>query len=343
MELSERKRKILKAIIDGYIETGEPIGSSTIVRNYLKDCSSATVRNEMAYLEELGYLEKTHTSSGRVPSYLGYRLYVDMLMEKYRLTVHEMDDLAHRMEMKAHELSGIARRAGQTLSAITNYPAFVITPETVHLRLKNLRLIVVHEGLVLMVLVATGDTICDRRVKAPADIDQAVADRLSGILTELLAAKTPEEMDFSAQIFHEIARFWPELPGALTEFITASLSGNDGEVFTDGASNIFRYPEYRDVDKARTLLDFVDNDDNLKILVRDTSEDDACRTVIGGETGILALRDSALVVKSYSAPSARRGAIGIIGPARMDYSRVMSTLEAMADAMDAILKRALET
>ena len=152
MQLSERKRKILKAIIDGYIETGEPIGSSTIVKNYLPDTSSATVRNEMAYLEEMGYLEKPHTSAGRVPSHVGYRLYVDMLMEKYRLTVSEMDDLAKRMETKARELSGIAKRAGKTLSAITGYPSFVITPSSVRLRLKSLKFIVVQPSLVLTVL-----------------------------------------------------------------------------------------------------------------------------------------------------------------------------------------------
>ena len=149
--MSERRLKILKAIIDGYIETAEPIGSSTIQKNILKDCSSATIRNEMAFLEEAGYLEKPHTSAGRIPSYLGYRLYVDMLMEKYRLTLSEMDDLAHRMETKARELSGIAKRAGETLSAITNYTSFVITPQTVRLRLKSLKLIVVQEGLVLAV------------------------------------------------------------------------------------------------------------------------------------------------------------------------------------------------
>lgn len=342
MQLSERKRKILKAIIDGYIETGEPIGSSTIVKHYLPDTSSATVRNEMAYLEELGYLEKPHTSAGRVPSHMGYRLYVDMLMEKYRLTVSEMDDLAKRMETKARELSGIAKRAGKTLSAITGYPSFVITPSSVRLRLKSLKLIVVQPSLVLMVLVTTGDIIKDCRVKASGDINQEVADRLSGILTELLALKTVQEMDFNAAVFREIARFWPELVEALPEFIESSLSGNDGEVFTDGESNIFRYREYRDVDKARALLDFVDDDDNLRLLVRDASEDEECRTVIGGETGISALADCSLVVKSYTASPTLRGAIGIIGPARMEYSRVMSTLEYMAEAMDTILKHILE-
>ena len=342
MDLSERRLKILKAIIDGYIETAEPISSSTIPKNILKDCASATLRNEMAFLEEAGYLEKPHTSAGRIPSYLGYRLYVDMLMEKYRLTLSEMDDLAHRMETKARELSGIAKRAGETLSAITNYTSFVITPSTVRLRLKSLKLIVVQEGLVLAVLVATGDVIKDKKIKAPMEINQEFADRLSGIITELLAMKTPEEMDFNAAVFREVSRFWPNLTPALSEFITSALSGNDGEVFTDGASNIFRYREYHDVDKARALLDFVDDDENLKLLVRDASEDDSCLTVIGRETGISALSDCSLVVKSYSASDNMKGSIGIIGPARMDYSRVMSTLEYMAEAMDNILRHLLE-
>ena len=342
MDLSARRLKILKAIIDGYIETAEPIGSSTIQKNILKDCSSATIRNEMAYLEEIGYLEKPHTSAGRIPSTMAYRLYVDMLMEKYRLTLSEMDDLAHRMETKAKELSGIAKRAGETLSSITNYTSFVITPQTVRLRFKSLKLIVVHEGLVLAVLVATGDIIKDCRIKAPIEVNQEFADRLSGIITELFSLKTVEEMDFNAAVFREISRFWPSLTPSLKEFIESALSGNDGEVFTDGASNIFRYREYHDVDKARALLDFVDDDENLKLLVRDATEDGECRTVIGRETGISALSDCSLVVKSYSASDNMKGSIGIIGPARMDYSRVMSTLEYMAEAMDNILRRMLE-
>lgn len=341
MELSERRLKILKAIIDGYIETAEPIGSSTIQKNILKDCSSATIRNEMAFLEEMGYLEKPHTSAGRVPSTLAYRLYVDMLMEKYRLTLSEMDDLAHRMETKARELSGIAKRAGETLSAITNYTSFVITPATVRLRLKSLKLIVVQEGLVLAVLVATGDVIKDTRIKAPIELNQEFADRLSGMITELLSMKTYDEMDFNAAVFREISRFWPSLTPSLKDFISSALSGNDGEVFTDGASNIFRYREYHDVDKARALLDFVDDDENLKLLVKDTEEGE-CRTVIGRETGISALSDCSLVVKTYSPSDNMKGSIGIIGPARMDYSRVMSTLEYMAEAMDNILRRMLE-
>ncbi len=341
MELSDRKRKILKAIIDGYIETAEPIGSSTIQKNYLKDFSSATIRNEMAYLEEMGYLEKPHTSAGRIPSYLGYRLYVDMLMEKYRLTLSEMEDLAKRMDTKAKELSGVAKKAGQTLSAITNYTSFVITPSTVRLRLKNLKLILVNEGLVLMVLVGTGDIIKDRKVTCPRELNQEFADKLSGLITELLAMKTYEEMDFNAAVFREISRYWSNLTPALSEFIKEALSGNDGDVFTDGASNIFRYREYRDVDKARNLLDFVDDDENLRGLVKDAIYDNTCMTVIGKETGIEALSDCALVVKTYSAPDLEKGTIGIIGPARMDYSRVMSTLEYMAEAMDNILRQIL--
>lgn len=341
MELSERKRKILKAIIDDYIETAEPIGSSTIAKNYLKDVSSATIRNEMAYLEEMGYLEKPHTSAGRVPSYLGYRLYVDMLMEKYRLTMSEMEDLAKRMDTKAKELSGIAKKAGQTLSAITNYTSFVITPSSIQLRLKNLRLIVVGEGIMLMVLVATGDVVKDRKIKAPKGLTQEAADRLSGILTEVLALKTAQEMDFNSAIFREISKFWPGFSETLKDFIESSLLGNDGEVYTDGASNIFRYREYRDIDKAKALLDFVDNDENLKLVVKDFGEDD-CYTVIGKETGISALDDCSLVIKTYETGSNMKGAIGIIGPARMDYSKVMSTLEYMAEEMDNILRQLLE-
>lgn len=343
MELSERKRKILKAIVDGYVETAEPVGSSTIAKYFLKDCSSATIRNEMAYLEEMGYLEKTHTSSGRIPSYMGYRVYVDMLMEKYRLTVSEMNDLAHRMETKANELSGIAKRVGRTISTITNYPAFVITPASVKSRLKSVRLIIVGEGLALMILVATGDAIKDRKIKAPKEINQDIADRLSGILTELLALKTYEEIDFNASVFREISRFWPEFKDSFQEFVKSSLVGNDGEVFTDGESNIFKYREYRDIDKAKALLEFVGDEENLKRVAEEAESYDGCVTVIGEETGLSALSDCSLIVKSYSLPSPQiKGTIGIIGPSRMDYSRVMSTLEYIAEAMDNILRRMSE-
>jgi hypothetical protein len=154
-----------------------------------------------------------------------------MLMEKYRLTLSEMDDLAHRMETKARELSGIAKRAGETLSAITNYTSFVITPATVRLRLKSIKLIVVQEGLVLAVLVATGDVIKDTRIKAPIELNQEFADRLSGMITELLSMKTYDEMDFNAAVFREISRFWPNLTPSLKDFISSALSGNDGVLY----------------------------------------------------------------------------------------------------------------
>lgn len=342
MELSERKRKILKAIIDGYIETAEPIGSSTVAKNYLKDCSSATIRNEMAYLEEMGYLEKPHASAGRIPSYLGYRMYVDMLMEKYRLTVNEMNYLASRMEIKAGELSNIAKKVGKTVSAITNYPSFVITPVAVRLRLKSIKIIIVHEGRALIVLVATGDIIKDKLIKAPIDINQELADRISCIITEVLSTKTAEEMDFNSSIFREISKYWHNFTQELSLFINFALAGDDSEVYTEGTSNIFRYREYRDVDKAKALLDFVDEEENLKLLASETTGEDACITVIGKETGISALDGSSLVIKSYSRGPNSYGSIGIIGPARMDYSKVMSTLEYMADAMDNILRKMLE-
>lgn len=342
MELSERKRKILKAIIDGYIETAEPVGSSTIARYYLKDCSSATVRNEMAYLEEMGYLEKTHTSSGRIPSYLGYRIYVDMLMEKYRLTVSEMNDLAHRMEIKAAELSKIARRAGRTLSSITNYPAFVITPAASGLRLKSIKLIVISEGLALLVIAMSGDVIKDRRIRAPHELNQDMADRLGGIISSLLAHKTYEEMDFNASVFREIEKIWPDFGKEISEFIKDSLTGNDGEVFTEGAANILRYREYRDADKAKALLDFVGDDESLKKVAFEADDEEGCVTVIGEETGLSALSDCSLIVKSYKTSPYTKGAIGIIGPSRMDYSKIMSTLEYMAEAMDNILRRMSE-
>lgn len=343
MELTDRKRKILKAIIDGYIETGEPMGSSTLVRRYMSDFSSATVRNEMSDLEEMGYLEKTHISSGRVPSYQGYRFYVDMLMEKYRLTISEMNDLAMRLETKAKELNTLARRAGQTLSAITNYTSFVITPEAQRLRFKSLRLILIQENIALIVLVASGNVIKDCKVEYPRDINQEIADRLSGIITELFAMRTIEEIDFNASLFKEISRFWPQLVPTLSDFLKRALSGHDSEVFTDGASNIFRYREYHDMEKARALLDFVDNDDNIRDIVRYSDYSSmGCRTVIGKEIGCDVLEDCGIVIKPFASNEGVNGTIGIIGPARMDYSRVMSTLEYMADAMDNILTKFYE-
>ncbi|MDP4133224.1 MAG: heat-inducible transcriptional repressor HrcA [Bacillota bacterium] len=341
--MSDRKKKILKAIIDDYIETAEPLGSLTVARRYLSDYSPATIRNEMADLEELGYLEKPHTSAGRVPSYTGYRLYVDMLMEKYRLTMSEMEDLSRRLEIKARELDGIVRKACSTVSALTDYTSFVITPQVSQLKFKNIKLIMIQEGLVLIVLVATGDMIKDRRIKAPLDITQEGLDRISGVITDLFCLKTANEIDFESVFFVEISKLWPELVPCLKEFLGEALSGSGGDVYLDGTANIFRYREYQDVGRAKSFMDFVDDEESLKNLVRKASQGETiCEVIIGSETGRQDLKDCSMVLKSYSVSDDSKGSIGIIGPVRMDYARVMSTLEYIADAMDTIFRRMID-
>ena len=339
MDLSERKRMILAAIIDDYIETAEPVGSRTIAKRNLMSLSPATIRNEMADLEDMGYLDKPHTSAGRIPSTLGYRFYVDSLMHKYRMTQMELDTIRRAMETKVREMDQILSRMSDAVSRLTQYTAFATTP-TKHDRVfvKSLSLIPIDKGIVLMVLVTADTAVRNQTAAADGDISDDEVKVLSNMLDDLLKGLGASQIDLSAM--PQLAAYWEKYPGLMQtvqDFILRSLDGDGSQnVFLGGAANMFRHPEYKDFERAKEFLEFLDSKENIREIAN-INLDDSMIIMIGDENRIEQIKDCSLVISQYKTQSGLVGNIGIIGPTRMDYAKVASSLETICKGLGKLI------
>ena len=313
MQLDERKYLILQAIIDDYILTAMPVGSRTISRKSGVGYSPATIRNEMSDLEELGYLDQPHTSAGRVPSNKAYRLYVDHLMKTVKLTNDEREQMHEHLVSKSKQVEGVIRTAASVLSDATKYTSVIVAPKLGTLRIKHVQLVPVAE----------------RTAELYA---------ISRMLTEKLADKPLEAV---RQAFSELLRNAEtnrKLLGETLQVIEKRLEagGDASDVIVGGPANMLEYPEYSDVNKARSFLAVLESKDTLrKLISRDGGMEISIR--IGPENQVPALNDCSIVTASYRVGDHSNGTLGIIGPTRMNYNRVISVLEFMGRALSDVL------
>ncbi len=338
MDLSERKRKILQAIIDEYIGTAEPVGSRAISKKENLGLSSATIRNEMADLEEMGYLIQPHTSSGRVPSDEGYRFYVNSLMQKYQLGVEAINQLQMGMEDKVLQLERIIRQAGILTSSLTDYTTFVTTPGKGS-KIKKIDLVPVGNGMIMLIVV----TLAVSSTAINADINDEQCAELSVILNKNLRDLTADEISFSKieEIQNEIQAHM-NLPVQILinilNFVYETISSmNNSDIYINNAKSILKYPEYADIDKARELFNFLEDKDSLK-LIASAESDDGVRAKIGKENELDILKDCSLVTVDYSIGDHKGGKLGVIGPKRMNYAKVFASLDLISKEIDKILK-----
>jgi len=344
MELSDRKRAILQAIIEDYISTAEPVGSRNIAKNHDLGLSAATIRNEMADLEEMGYLDKPHTSAGRIPSEMGYRFYVDSLMHRYSLTMDEISSLQRSMDRKYSQLENVISEISDIISKVTNYPAIVELPAAQKSRLRNVRMMLIEKGSVLIVVVTDAGVVRNRHINVSDNIDYEVIDSISEFLSTQLTGLAAD--DFTAarlMLIYEAMAQYGEFLKVVIEFVLECLGNSENRVYIGGASNILNNPEFENIDRAREFLSFIDRRENVSNMLRlsGEGEDESISIKIGSETGVEAMRDTSLVVASYSVGDKLHGKIGIIGPKRMDYARVVSSLELINGKLSEILGRML--
>lgn len=328
MFLDDRKRKILQAIIDDYIDTAEPIGSRTIARKHELGLSSATIRNEMADLEDMGFLAQPHTSSGRVPSDKGYRLYVDELMQRHELSTDEIETIKRAMETRINELSQLIRQASAVLSRFTRYTSMATTPQMKESIIKALQVVPVEKGKALVVVVTNAGIVRNNLVKISDTIPPDTLIMISNILNKKLSGLSIEQVNM--RIISEIARE-ADTSGELLLPILQSAADcinqmDNAEVYIEGTTNIFNYPEFRDLVKAREFINLLDEKSSLGRLLSDASDDPGIVVRIGAENDISGIKDCSLVTATYSLGSTFIGSIGIIGPTRMEYSRVISSM-----------------
>ena len=326
--LDERKRRILRAIIDDYIDTAEPIGSRTIARKHELGLSSATIRNEMADLEDMGYLAQPHTSAGRVPSDKGYRLYVDHLMKINDLSTEDIEGIKNALEIKINELSQLIRQASSVMSRITRYTSMATTSQIKRSTFKAVQVVPIETGKSLVIVVTNAGVVRNCLIRIP---DMVLPDSLihiSNILNDKLKGLTLEQVnkDLIIEIEEEISVPREVLLPILKGIAECINQVDSHDIYLDGATNIFNYPEFRDVVKAKEFLSLLDEKEMVCRLLDNSIKNEGVVVKIGSENDIDGIKDCSLVTATYSLGDMVIGTIGIIGPTRMEYPRVISSM-----------------
>lgn len=338
MEMDERKIKILQAIIDDYIKTAEPVGSRTIANKYNMGVSSATIRNEMADLEDMGYLEQLHSSSGRKPSNKGYRLYVDKLMQIPNLTEKEMYIIKkHILDSAIFEMDKAIKQATLLLAELTKLTCIVKAPSVsksyiTHLQLVNMEI----KNNMLLVLVTDSGVVKNNIIKIRKNLSDNVLIKLSNLLSNRLRGLTSEEINL--EVINNIKndlRGYEDIFNAIIPVLYENLkSADNSDIYMQGTVNIFDYPEYKDIDRARQFLSLLDNKEKVSELLSDSSN---ISVKIGNENYIEGAENCSVISAFYSLGDKPIGKIGLIGPTRIPYSKVISILSNVVKELSYIL------
>ncbi len=326
MDLDSRKFKILQAIIDDYILYGVPVGSRTISKKYNMGLSSATIRNEMSDLEELGFLDQPHVSAGRIPSTKAYRLYVDSLIRSGDLKGDNSINIQSYFNNHIRRIEDVLSHATQVLSELTNYTALAILPKDNSDKIRNLQIVPVTQDTALLILVMQSGTIHNKVIRINSSLSIDTLNHISSLLTEKLSNRSVDEVsDVLFSIIKDLntnREFLVRLSDSIDYMINFE---NHNKLTLGGTSNIFNYPEYASVEKAKSILTLLDTQDELVELLKQNGEMQFT-VKIGPENGILSLNDCSVITATYSTPTKARGTIGIIGPTRMPYKQIIQIL-----------------
>ena len=339
-ELDERKQKILHAIIQNYLETGEPVGSRTISKYADLGLSSATIRNEMSDLEEMGYIIQPHTSAGRIPSDMGYRFYVDQLMKEKEQEVTEMKEL---MIQRQDKMELVLKQMAKVLPANTNYATMITSPQYHRTKLKFIQLSVISEDQLLAVVVAEGNVVKNKVIPISHGLDNETILKLNILLNTSLNGLTMEEINLSTIAkLKEQAGIHSEVINSVLDAVAEAIQMDDDlEVYTSGTTNIFKYPELADSTKASALISAFEDKQQLASLMEDMKdgEDTGIQVYIGNETPGQTMKDCSVVTTTYELGEGMRGTIGIVGPKRMDYEKVVDNLKTLTNQLDLIFNK----
>lgn len=341
MPLDERKTKILQAVIRNYLETGEPVGSRTISKYTDLNLSSATIRNEMADLEEMGYIVQPHTSAGRIPSDMGYRFYVDTMIEERERDVVEMKEMLVERQDK---MENLLKQVAKVLAQNTRYATMISAPQTHRNKVKFLQLSRVDASQILAVIVVEGNVIRNNMLSVDQELDDETLLKLNILLNSHLNGLSLEEINLGMiAALKQQAGIHSDIVSDVIDAVAEAIKGDeDLEIYTSGANNIFRYPELADQERASELINTFEEKQQLGNLVMDTLADEentGIQVYIGDETPVRSMRDCSVVTATYELGEGMKGTIGIIGPKRMDYDKVISTLRTIQSQLDDLYKK----
>ena len=326
--LSERKKQILKAIVEAHIDGGEPVGSKYILQNTLMSCSSATIRNEMAELEQMGYLVQPHTSAGRVPSELGYRFYVDSLVEQYAKTTHEVVKINQLLKAKMSEIDQILETASRLASSMTNYTGIAIKPKASSVTMAKYEIISIDSKHFAMVMITSSGALKTKKVATETEIPEGSLARLSELMNLLLCGASADMI--TLPIIMEMESEMGDaafLVNPAVKCVWEVMSEIDGgELRYSGLNHLLKYPEFSDTQQLGRLLGTLENQDEILDLVADAEGDDIS-VFIGSESPVKVMNNSALVFKPIKKNGRTVGIIGVLGPRRMNYRQVLKTID----------------
>ena len=330
VELTDRKKQILKVVVEDYVRTAEPVGSKAIAAE-MGGVSSATIRNELSDLTELGYLEQPHTSAGRVPSPKGYRLYVNELMERQRLSIAETERINQSLQMRMEELDRVISQAGRAVSSLMNYPAYVAATGKKQMTARRFELLHVDEHSCIVVMMMGDNRVKSQLLRMQLKVDTEQMPTLVNLLNSNFTGISADEMN--RRLMDVSEQVTPQMFLLLSQTIAYAADvleeAGQKEVFTVGTSQLLKLPEFRDADKAHQLMSFLsDSKENLPV-----PDEGPMKILIGPENVSEALQDTSVVVASYDIGNDMRGLIGVVGPTRMDYGTVAARLSGFAEGL----------
>lgn len=341
MQLDDRKKKILQAIIRNYLETGEPVGSRTISKYTDLNLSSATIRNEMADLEEQGYIVQPHTSAGRIPSDKGYRLYVDNMLEAKEKEVEEMKEMLLEKEDK---MEALLKQVAKVLAQNTNYTTMISAPQIHRNKLKFIQLSRVDANQILAVIVVEGNMIKNHVLDVPDGLNDETLLKLNMLLNTHLNGQSIEAINLGqiAALKQQAGVHGPIVAEVLDAVAEIVKEDENLEIYTSGTNNIFKYPELSDNEKASEFISTFEEKQSLSTLVKETLSDEnntGIQVYIGDESPIQNMKDCSVVTATYELDEGMKGTIGIIGPKRMDYDKVIDTLKTLMHQLDDLYRK----
>ena len=340
MELTERKKKVLRSVVDLYISTAEPVGSKAITELPDMKYSSATIRNEMADLLAMGYLEQPHTSAGRIPSPAGYRLYVDELMADYRLSMDETKSISDAIEEKMQRVDKMVEKVAKLVSQATDLPAISVASRRGGATVKRFELISAGSGSIILVVMLENDEVVNKLIKLPLNVGETELKLLSALLNATMVELSAEE--FTAGLMERVmnsagaaACLVPVIVDFTTETLRRSASTN---MAVAGQARLLQHPEYRDIDKAQRMLSTLDEDSlsNLPAVMQGAN---GTKVLVGPENVASELKDTSVVMTKFDIGDGLQGMIGVVGPTRMDYAKVTARLSYFAESLSKMFNK----
>ncbi len=339
--MDERKQKVLLAIVQDFIATAEPVGSRTIAKKYGLGVSPATIRNEMADLEELGYIEQPHTSAGRIPSVRGYRYYVDYLMKKRELSREEEELIRREFEIKVNDVGQVIQKTGQLLSQLTCYTAMVLTQQMESSSFKYVQLVPMRISQAMVIVVMDSGAVHHRMIETPESIRSSDLETLSKVLNAKLQGLTMESIKLTLlkELYFEMGKHKQVLDLAMEMIQDSLVLREEDKIYLGGVFNMINQPEFHNVEKVKTMLSILEQEKLLCELLTGQGWDKGVTVRIGEEIKDCDIKDYSVVAAPYTISGRKIGSVGVLGPTRMDYAKVISVVDFMTKNLSKALER----